>query len=109
MPADDGSNGATRCDGRGTSQRLIAAAVCGSRQMLRGSATWMVRPKRSTLPIVFTRNGTNPIVPTTVTRTPAQIAVVLDAVEQVAQNWNVTAGARILVVDWYGPHSPRKR
>jgi N-acetylglucosamine-6-phosphate deacetylase len=36
--------------------------------------------------------------------TPAQLAGMLDAVEDVARNWNFTDGARIAGVHWYGPY-----
>jgi N-acetylglucosamine-6-phosphate deacetylase len=50
------------------------------------------------------RHGTTTIFPTTTTGTPSQLADMLDAVEQVAQNWQVTDGARIAGVHWYGPY-----
>jgi N-acetylglucosamine-6-phosphate deacetylase len=50
------------------------------------------------------RHGTTTIFPTTTTGTPAQLTAMLDAVQQVAHNWNVTDGARIAGVHWYGPY-----
>ncbi len=50
------------------------------------------------------RHGTTTILPTTTTGTPAQLAAMLDAVEQVAHHWKVTDGARIAGVHWYGPY-----
>jgi N-acetylglucosamine-6-phosphate deacetylase len=55
------------------------------------------------------RHGTTTIFPTTTTGTPAQLAGMLDAVEEVARDWQVTDGARIAGVHWYGPYfSPDK-
>ncbi len=64
---------------------------------------------------VHARHGTTTIFPTTTTGTPAQLAAMLDAVEEVARNWtintsptrergNVNDGARIAGVHWYGPY-----
>jgi N-acetylglucosamine-6-phosphate deacetylase len=50
------------------------------------------------------RHGTTTVFPTTTTGTPAQLAAMLDAAQQVAQNWNVNDGARIAGVHWYGPY-----
>ena len=49
-------------------------------------------------------HGTTTIFPTTTTGTPAQLAAMLDAVEEVAHHWNVSDGARIAGVHWYGPY-----
>ncbi len=49
-------------------------------------------------------HGTTTLFPTTTTGTPAQLAGMLDAVEQVAANWTITDGARIAGVHWYGPY-----
>ena len=53
---------------------------------------------------VHARHGTTTIFPTTTTGTPAQLAAMLDAVEEVARDWKVTDGARIAGVHWYGPY-----
>jgi N-acetylglucosamine-6-phosphate deacetylase len=54
-------------------------------------------------------HGTTTIFPTTTTGTPAQLAAMLDAVEHCAHAWQVTDGARIAGVHWYGPYfSPEK-
>ena len=50
------------------------------------------------------RHGTTTVFPTTTTGTPAQLAAMLDAVEHVAEKWNVRDGARIAGVHWYGPY-----
>jgi N-acetylglucosamine-6-phosphate deacetylase len=49
-------------------------------------------------------HGTTTLFPTTTTGTPAQLAAMLDAVQQVARDWKVTDGARIAGVHWYGPY-----
>jgi N-acetylglucosamine-6-phosphate deacetylase len=50
------------------------------------------------------RHGTTTLFPTTTTGTPAQLAAMLDAVEQVAHAWTISDGARIAGVHWYGPY-----
>jgi N-acetylglucosamine-6-phosphate deacetylase len=50
------------------------------------------------------RHGTTTLLPTTTTGTPAQLAAMLDAVEQVSQGWTVQDGSRIGGVHWYGPY-----
>lgn len=50
------------------------------------------------------RHGTTTVFPTTTTGTPAQLAALLDAVEDVARSWCVEDGARIAGVHWYGPY-----
>jgi N-acetylglucosamine-6-phosphate deacetylase len=55
------------------------------------------------------RHGTTTLLPTTTTGTPAQLAAMLDAVEQVKCNWQVTDGARIGGVHWYGPYFATER
>ena len=50
------------------------------------------------------RHGTTTLFPTTATGTPAQLAAMLDAVEQVARDWRIADGARIAGVHWYGPY-----
>jgi N-acetylglucosamine-6-phosphate deacetylase len=50
------------------------------------------------------RHGTTTIFPTTTTGTKEQLAAMLDAVEEVARDWNVKDGARIAGVHWYGPY-----
>jgi N-acetylglucosamine-6-phosphate deacetylase len=50
------------------------------------------------------RHGTTTIFPTTTTGTPEQLATMLEAVEEVARDWNVEDGARIAGVHWYGPY-----
>jgi N-acetylglucosamine-6-phosphate deacetylase len=49
-------------------------------------------------------HGTTTVLPTTTTGTAAQLAAMLDAAQQVAQNWRVEDGARIAGVHWYGPY-----
>ena len=55
------------------------------------------------------RHGTTTLFPTTTTGTPALLASMLDAVEQVARPWNVTDGARIAGVHWYGPYFAKEK
>lgn len=50
------------------------------------------------------RHGTTTVFPTTTTGTPAQLAAMLDVVEDVSRNWHVGDGARIAGVHWYGPY-----
>jgi N-acetylglucosamine-6-phosphate deacetylase len=50
------------------------------------------------------RHGTTTIFPTTTTGTTEQLSAMLDAVEEVARDWNVEDGARIAGVHWYGPY-----
>ena len=50
------------------------------------------------------RHGTTTVFPTSTTGTPAQLASMLDAVEDVARNWSINDGARIAGVHWYGPY-----
>lgn len=50
------------------------------------------------------RHGTTTVFPTTTTGTPAQLAAMLDAVQQVANNWKISDGARVGGVHWYGPY-----
>ncbi len=50
------------------------------------------------------RRGTTTIFPTTTTGTPEQLAAMLDAVAEVANEWTVQDGARIAGVHWYGPY-----
>src|SRR5262245_42107587 len=49
-------------------------------------------------------HGTTTLFPTTTTGTAAQLAAMLDAVQQVARDWSVSDGARIAGVHWYGPY-----
>ena len=53
---------------------------------------------------VHARHGTTTIFPTTTTGTPAQLAAMLNAVQQVARSWKKEDGARIGGVHWYGPY-----
>jgi N-acetylglucosamine-6-phosphate deacetylase len=53
---------------------------------------------------VHARHGTTTIFPTTTTGTPAQLAAMLDAVDQVRRTWTINDGARIAGVHWYGPY-----
>jgi N-acetylglucosamine-6-phosphate deacetylase len=55
------------------------------------------------------RHGTTTVLPTTTTGTPAQLAAMLDVVEQVARDWTVNDGARIAGVHWYGPYFARDK
>lgn len=50
------------------------------------------------------RHGTTTIYPTTTTGTPAQLADMLDATQEVARTWTIRDGARIGGVHWYGPY-----
>jgi N-acetylglucosamine-6-phosphate deacetylase len=50
------------------------------------------------------RHGTTTVLPTTTTGTPDHLTAMLDAVERVGRDWNVTDGARIAGVHWYGPY-----
>ncbi len=50
------------------------------------------------------RHGTTTLLPTTTTGTPARLAAMLDAVEEVARGWGVADGARVGGVHWYGPY-----
>jgi N-acetylglucosamine-6-phosphate deacetylase len=54
-------------------------------------------------------HGTTTIFPTTTTGTLAQLVAMLDAVEQVARTWNMTDGARIAGVHWYGPYFAKEK
>jgi N-acetylglucosamine-6-phosphate deacetylase len=54
-------------------------------------------------------HGTTTVFPTTTTGTSAQLAAMLDAVEQVAHHWIVSDGARIAGVHWYGPYFARDK
>jgi N-acetylglucosamine-6-phosphate deacetylase len=49
-------------------------------------------------------HGTTTLFPTTTTGTPAQLATMLDAVQNVAGRWTINDGARIGGVHWYGPY-----
>lgn len=53
---------------------------------------------------VHARHGTTTIFPTTTTGTPAQLAAMLDAVQEIARTWSAADGARIAGVHWYGPY-----
>lgn len=55
------------------------------------------------------RHGTTTIFPTTTTGTPVQLTAMLDVVEEVSRDWQVSDGARIAGVHWYGPYfAPEK-
>ena len=49
-------------------------------------------------------HGTTSIFPTTTTGSPAQLDVMLEACRQVQREWQVTDGARVLGVHFYGPY-----
>jgi N-acetylglucosamine-6-phosphate deacetylase len=50
------------------------------------------------------RHGTTTVFPTSTTGTRSQLAAMLDSVEDVAEDWTVSDGARIGGVHWYGPY-----
>src|SRR5437660_1159620 len=54
------------------------------------------------------RRGTTTIFPTTTTGSPAQIARMLGACQQVRENWTPADGARIGGIHLYGPYFAEK-